>query len=107
MALLDTGATTSGIKPTVVEALGLLGLGKRPIGLAQGEGQAQRYLFRVGLLPTALSGNDTPALPFIFDAVMGFGLDVGFRFEMLLGMDILSQCDFQMTRWGRANLSFG
>ena len=46
LALLDTGATTSGITSRIVDALGLLGMGKRPIGSAQGDGQAERYLFR-------------------------------------------------------------
>jgi hypothetical protein len=104
MALLDTGATTSGITPRVVDALGLLSFGKRPIGSAQGDGQADRYLFRVGLHPTS---EVSTGFPFVFDAVMGFGLNDSFRLDALLGMDILSQCDFRMDRAGRAILSFG
>ena len=50
MALLDTGATTTGITPRVIDALGLLSFGKRPLGSAQGDGQADRYLFRIGLM---------------------------------------------------------
>ena len=59
MALLDTGATTTGITPRVADALGLLSLGKRPLGSAQGDGQADRYLFRVGL--TLLLRSTAPA----------------------------------------------
>ena len=44
MAPVDTGATTSGITPRVARSLGLAPRGKRPLGSAQGEGQAERYL---------------------------------------------------------------
>ena len=107
IALLDTGATTSGITPKIVTALGLYGMGKRPIGSAQGDGQAERYLFRIGLHSSAQQDDNAPMLPFVFEAVMGFALNGSFRFDMLLGMDILSQCDFRMNRSGQALLSFG
>jgi len=106
-ALLDTGATTSGITPRVVDALRLVGYGKRPIGSAQGDGQAERYLFRIGLYPTSAIDDGRPGFPFTFEAIMGFGLTESFRLDALLGMDILSQCDFRMDRSGRAILSFG
>jgi hypothetical protein len=103
-ALLDTGATTSGITPRVADALGLMSFGKRPIGSAQGDGQADRYLFRLGLNATGETGD---GFPFVFDALMGFGLNESFRLDALIGMDVLSQCDFRMDRAGRAILSFG
>lgn len=107
LALLDTGATTTGVTPRVIEALGLLTMGKRPIGSAQGDGQADRYLFRIGLNAPVRSIEMQASFPFVFEAVMGFGLTGAFRFDALLGMDILSQCDFRMDRHGSALLSFG
>jgi hypothetical protein len=107
MALLDTGATTTGITPRVIDALGLLSVGKRPMGSVQGDGQADRYLLRVGLHTTEAINENTGAFPYVFEATMGFGVNEGFRFDALLGMDILSQCDFRMDRSGRAILSFG
>lgn len=107
LALVDTGATTSGITPRIIEMLGLVGMGKRPIGFAQGDGQADRYLFRVALSSPSSTGEAETSLPFVFEAIMGFGLAGGFRFDALLGMDILSQCDFRMDRHGHAVLSFG
>jgi len=77
--------------------------GKKPIGSAQGEGQAERYLFRVGLTDP----NDASVLPFIFEDVIGFELADSFALDALIGMDILSQCDFSMDRRGRWSLSFG
>lgn len=102
-ALLDTGSTTSGVTPRVAELLKLTKRGKRPLGSAQGEGQAERYLFRVGL---HLSRNQ-PAFPYIFEDVSGFELAETFVFDALLGMDILGQCDFEMRRDGRCRLAFG
>lgn len=102
-ALLDTGSTTSGITPRVARRLNLLQRGKRPIGSAQGEGQAERYLFRIALpLPT-----DSPTFPFVFESVSGFELAETFQFDALIGMDVLRQCDFSMDRTGRCRLQFG
>ena len=93
-ALLDTGSTATGVTRRVAKAMGLVGRGKRPIGSAQGEGQAERYLFRVGIHGDA----DAPTLPFIFDDVIGFELVDSFRFDALIGMDILRQCDLEIRR---------
>jgi hypothetical protein len=104
-ALVDTGSTTSGVTRRVAGELGLVGRGKRPIGSIQGEGQAERYLFRIGLTPHR--DDSPPAFPFIFEEVPGFELGNSFQFEALLGMDILERCDFSMRRDGRCILSFG
>jgi hypothetical protein len=86
--------------------LGLRGLGKRPLVSAQGEGQVQRYAFRIGLLHDP-EPDGRPAFPFVFDEVIGIELTNTFQFNALLGMDILSQCDFTMERGGRCKLVFG
>lgn len=104
--LLDTGDTTSAITPRVVRALALRALGKRPLGSAQGEGQAERYVFRVGLDADRMGG-DTPAFPYVFDRIQGFEIAESFALDALLGMDILSQCEFSMRRNGRCTLTFG
>lgn len=102
-ALVDTGSTTTGITPQVVGSLGLTSKGKRPIGSVQGEGQAERYLFRIGLaLP-----DEPQSFPFVFDDIEGFELKASFQFDALLGMDILGQCDLVMSRSGRCSLTFG
>jgi hypothetical protein len=106
IALIDTGSTTSGITPKLAASLGLRGRGKKPIGTAQGEGQAERYMFRVGLCaPTAQ--NEPPAFPYVFDDVNGFELTATFQFDALLGMDILNQCSFSMRPNGTCRLEFG
>ncbi|MES2002819.1 MAG: aspartyl protease family protein [Pseudomonadota bacterium] len=102
-ALLDTGSTTTGITTRLAHQLGLVARGKKPIGSAQGEGQAERYLFRVGLH----GEGKTPTLPYVFDDVIGFELVNSFRFEALIGMDVISQCNLEMTRNGICTLEFG
>ncbi len=104
-ALVDTGSTTSGITRRIADRLGLVGRGKRPLSSAQGEGQAERFLFRIGLIPDAADG--APAFPYVFDEVIGFELTNSFQFETLLGMDILAQCDLELRRDGRCRLAFG
>ena len=102
-ALLDTGSTTSGVTPRVARSLALIKRGKRPLGSAQGEGQAERYLFRVGVRPTS----QTPVFPYVFEDTVGFELAETFQFDALLGMDVLRQCDFTMSRTGHCTLQFG
>jgi hypothetical protein len=102
-ALLDTGSTTTGITPRVAESLGLTPRGKRPMGSIHGEGQAERFVFRLGVrLP-----NTEPSFPFVFEDVEGFELRESFQLDVLLGMDILRQCGFEMSRDGRCSLTFG
>jgi hypothetical protein len=103
-ALLDTGATTSAITGDVARSLDLRVIGKRPVASAHGDAQVERYLFRIGLQPRSEAGS---AFPYLFEAIDGFQIRTGFAFDAILGMDILSQCDFQMRRNGDCLLTFG
>lgn len=104
-ALLDTGSSVSGVAGNLAESLSLKQMGKRPLKSAQGEGQVERYAFRVGFWPDRAEPG--PAFPFVFDEVIGIELTNAFEFNALLGMDILSQCDFAMQRSGGCTLTFG
>jgi hypothetical protein len=102
-ALLDTGSSVSGLAQRVAETLELQRLGKRPLTSAQGQGQVERYAFRVGLCPDT----SEPTFPFVFDEVIGIELTNAFEFDALIGMDILSQCDFTTSRTGLCSIAFG
>jgi hypothetical protein len=104
-ALLDTGSSVSGVSLAITEELGLARLGKRPLTSAQGQGQVERYAFRLGL--EAGVAEAVPAFPFVFSEVVGIELTNAFEFNALIGMDILRQCDFAMDRSGRCRLAFG
>jgi hypothetical protein len=102
-ALLDTGATKSAITLRIVTQLQLALVGKRPIMVATEQRLLDFFMFRLGLFPT-----DQPAnIPFIFAETEGFQISQTHDFEVLLGMDVLSQCDFSMARSGNWNLTFG
>lgn len=105
-ALLDTGATNTGITPRVAKQLGLRPLGKRPLGSAQGEMQSERYVLRIGF-PAPPSDSALPTFPFVFDPVMAFELTDSFRRGALLGMDVLSQCDVHLDRGAVCTIRFG
>ena len=105
MALIDTGSSISGIAARLSDLLSLTGLGKRPLKSAQGEGQVERYAFRLGIPPSESGGE--PTFPFVFDEVIGIELTNAFEFTALIGMDLLGQCDFSTDRAARCRLGFG
>lgn len=104
-ALIDTGSSVSGVAVRLAQSLGLMKLGKRPLTSAQGQGQVERYAFRIGFQSQASPA--MPAFPFVFDEVIGIELTNAFAFDALVGMDILSQCDLEMRRDGHCRLAFG
>jgi hypothetical protein len=103
-ALTDTGSSVSGISSAIAHKLGLAGLGKRPLKSAQGEGQVERYAFRVALPLAEHTGSSH--LPFVFQEVIGIELSGTLEFDSLLGMDILGQCDLHIERTGHCSLTF-
>jgi len=106
IALIDTGATVSGVTRKTASSLGLRRRGKLPLSSASGVAQVERYDFRFGLAPD-YSPPNAPRLPYIFDQVVGIELSDSFEFDALLGMDVLDQCDFAMNRRGACRLVFG
>lgn len=62
------------------------------------------FLFRIGLVP---QGNSENGLPFVFAETDGFRIRSSMGFDVILGMDVLRQCDFGMRRTGDWQLSFG
>jgi hypothetical protein len=78
IALIDTGSSVSGIAVGLAQTLNLVGLGKRPLKSAQGEGQVERYAFRIGLTPGQVS---RAAFPFVFEEVIGIELTNAFEFS--------------------------
>lgn len=98
-ALLDTGASSCGIARDIATRLDLPSIGKQPIFTAGGLIQSERYLFRVGFPQES-------SFPFIFDDITGFELTDTSAFQAVLGMDVLSHCDFTMRRDGSCSLTF-
>ena len=104
VALLDTGATSSWITPSVIVSLDLVELGRETVSVATEERVASTYLFRLGLFPDKELSND---LPFVFPDITGFRLAQRVGFDVLIGMDIPKQTNFLLRRDGTWRLEFG
>lgn len=105
-ALIDTGSTTTGVTARIADQLGLRSIGKRLISTVGGEKHIDRFIFRVGLEGQA-ADSDAPTFPYIFEEVVGFELLDSFSFDVLLGMDILRQCELLIAPGNRCRLTFG
>lgn len=105
-ALIDTGSTTTGVTAKIAQALGLQSIGKRLISTVGGEKHIDRYIFRIGLDGLA-ADNDAPTFPYVFEEVVGFELLDSFSFDVLLGMDILRQCELLISQGNKCRLTFG
>ena len=103
-ALIDTGSTTTGVTAGIAQKLGLRSIGKRLISTVGGEKHIDRYIFRIGL-DGRVADNDAPTFPYVFEEVVGFELLDSF--DVLLGMDILRQCELLIAPGNRCRLRFG
>jgi hypothetical protein len=105
-ALLDTGATSSGIGPKVIHELGLRSHQKKPLSVATEMRMVEYYLFRIGLFMNSMPG-DLNTLPYIFEDTEGFSWKEQKSFDVILGMDIIGKCDFSLNKNGQWKLNFG
>lgn len=104
-ALLDTGATLSGITPAVAKALNLPSLGKKPVQTAGGLIQTDRYAFRLGFY----DGTDqsTARYPHVLEKeVYGIGLAPSGSFEVIIGMDVIGRNHLELHSNGHSLFRF-
>lgn len=109
-ALLDTGATVSGIGPRIIDQLTLKTSGKNRLGSATEEAFVDYYLFRLGLFSSEqryLDHLGPGDLPFIFEEIDGFSWRRQTDFDVILGMDVLSRCEVHLDRSGICRIQFG
>jgi hypothetical protein len=106
LALLDRGATSSAIGPRIISELKLEPYMKDLLVVATEERMVDYYLFRLGLFCDQ-SLDTAPAPPYIFAEISGFGMQDSRDFEVILGMDVLKQCDLRLDRSGIWELQFG
>ena len=102
--LLDTGATASWISTNVVNRFGLESIGTKAVAVATEIRKRPSFVFRLGLIGDNIASS---ALPIVFAETIGFEISQAEGFDVLLGMDVLSQTDFAMYRNGRWTLQFG
>lgn len=95
--LLDTGATGTGIRQDVIDRLKLGKRGRRRIFTANGDLIANEHLIRIGFYPGRFQNHpfDLSAIfPFVLERQsMAHSLHPNFSFELIIGMDVISQAD--------------
>lgn len=84
-AAWDTGSETTVIRPSLAEALGLQPIGKALLSGAGGDNEGNLYKVHLGL----------PNGDLVHD-VMVIAADIP-DYDILIGMDIISTCDFAIT----------
>lgn len=109
-ALVDTGATGTGVRPDVPLKLGIGGRGRRLVSTANGDMLVPEFRIRLGFYPGTFDGlaeASTTAMPVVLDfGINAHALRDGFSYPLLIGMDILSQCDLAMSRNGQCSFVF-
>lgn len=105
-ALVDTGARRTCVTERVVQATGMRRRGRVEIWNIKRAEQHWTYLFHLGIWPDS----DDPMMP---SPIFGIGdeiegIDVGDNrfFDVLLGMDIISQGSLHLKRDGTFEMAF-
>lgn len=82
--------------------------GQRRVGTANGLIMAPEYLFRLGFVCGDYSDPDFVAdqqYPHVLEPeFIGFGLQTGFEYPVLIGMDVIGLGDLRIDRDGFASL---
>ena len=106
-ALVDTGASISGVSRAVADRLDLPRRGKQLITTPSGQHVARLYAAGIGLFPSQSGEFDRVSLPHMLpDVFMMIECSPGTQFDILLGMDVLGQCDLYIRPDGTGALIF-
>ncbi|RJF93704.1 retropepsin-like aspartic protease [Sphingomonas cavernae] len=104
-ALLDTGATASGLTARIAKALGLTSLGKKPVQTAGGMIQTDRFAFRAGFYMA--EPGSVPAFPHMLDGtIFGIGLADVNSFDVIIGMDVIGRNYLELRPDGLCTFRF-
>ncbi len=105
MALVDTGALRTCVSERVVQSVGLKRKGRAEIWNIRREETHWTYLFHIGIWPDTDDNMPSP--------VFGIGpeiegIDIGNHrfFDVLLGMDVISQGSLHLERDGSFEMAF-
>ncbi len=109
-ALLDTGAQVTMISKRAAKQIGLRPIGKVSVQGVSGTNYHNNYLFQVAfVIPTGAqnAGEIELSVHIFYKPVEGAELSItGDQFDVLLGMDILSNCSLAIEGSGTFSLSF-
>lgn len=65
------------------------------------------FIFRLGVFPDDRHQTSGPDLPYVFAETDGFQMRQADHFDVLLGMDVLDECDLTVRRTRHWTLRFG
>lgn len=109
-ALVDTGAQSTCITPSVADRLRLEPLGSVRVHGVGGSKLHMTYLFQVGLVELQRNelGHESPRFHMVDREITGAEFDCGpdANFDVLLGMDLLSIGTLTIANTGRYKFSF-
>jgi hypothetical protein len=88
-AIWDTAATTSSITTAVVQELGLVSFGTSRVKTANGTALQNKYRLDIGL----------PSLTLVQNLLVSEIDELGMECGALIGMDVISLCDFSITNF--------
>lgn len=104
-ALIDTGALRTCVTQNVVDRLELKRRGRIEVGNVKRTELHWTYLFHVAIWPDTDDGS-LPAIYGIGDEIEGIDVGDSRFYDVLLGMDILSQGALRLEKDGSFALSF-
>ncbi|MFN3387377.1 MAG: hypothetical protein ACK40O_00465 [Allosphingosinicella sp.] len=105
-ALVDTGALRTCVTERVVQALALKRRGRIEIWNIKRPEQHWTYLFHVGIWPEPLEPNEPASIFGIGSEVEGIDVGDNRFFDVLLGMDIISQGSLHLKLDGTFEIAF-
>lgn len=101
-ALIDTGATGTGLRPDVADRLQIPGRGRRRVQTANGDILVPEFRIRLGFFPGIFeteAGRSVAGMPHVLEqGLLVYALREFFAYPLLVGMDVLSQCDLELRR---------
>lgn len=101
---MDTGASVTAISRDLARELSLQPEGKRSITNTHGMQQAIQYRFRLGFLMPAANTASTPFM--LAETVFGIDFTATPNFQVLIGMDIISQGTLEVHKAGHWHFAF-
>ena len=105
--LIDTGAQITCITRSVARQTGLRPVGKKRLGNVHSIEIHNAYSFVVGVWYEAEDGSDRTRGYFGFEPILGCDFGDNQNFDVLIGMDIISQGDFAIKRGGEFEWNLG
>lgn len=106
-ALLDTGATGTGLRPDIAAALSIPGRGKRRVLTANGDMLVPEYRIRLGFYCGRFESEpESVGSPFVLEfGLLAHALRDNFPYAALIGMDVLSKCELRLEQDNWATLT--